>query len=135
MFFSAVSYAVYLMGSGQLVQRLGSMRLVGLASCAACLMALLQWWVVYRATGGQQGAVAQLPWQAWLLSMLNATLCTVLPVWLASPAYDAVTAGSESPYTNVSLDAVIVNGALVTVSVPPPCCSSSNCTRVVGSAE
>ncbi|HEX5357849.1 MAG TPA: DMT family transporter [Aquabacterium sp.] len=95
-FFSAVSYAVYLMGSGQLVQRLGSMRLVGLASCAACFMALLQWWVVHRATHGQQGAVAQLPWQAWALSLVNATLCTVLPVWLVMRGVQLVGASMAS---------------------------------------
>jgi drug/metabolite transporter (DMT)-like permease len=81
-FLSALSYAVYLMGSGQLVQRLGSMRLVGWASCAACVMCLLQWAVVHAATDGRMGGVAQLPWQAWGLSAINATVCTVLPVWL-----------------------------------------------------
>lgn len=81
-FLSALSYAIYLMGSGQLVQRFGSMRLVGLASCAACGMAVLQWWAVAHLTAGAQGGVAHLPWQAWALSALNATCCTVLPVWL-----------------------------------------------------
>jgi drug/metabolite transporter (DMT)-like permease len=81
-FLSALSYAIYLMGSGQLVQRLGSLRLVGLASCAACLMCLAQWWVVHAWSHGRLGAVAHLPWQVWALSALNATACTVLPVWL-----------------------------------------------------
>lgn len=95
-FFSAVSYAVYLMGSGQLVQGLGSMRLVGMASCSACGMALLQWWVVCLATEGQQGGVAALPWQAWGLSLLNATLCTVLPVWLVMRGVQLVGASVAS---------------------------------------
>ncbi len=81
-FLSALSYAIYLMGSGQLVQKLGSMRLVGWASCAACVMCLLQWCVVYLGSHGQMGNAASLPWQAWALSALNATACTVLPVWL-----------------------------------------------------
>jgi drug/metabolite transporter (DMT)-like permease len=79
---SATSYAVYLMVSGKLVQRLGSARLVGLASVAACLMCLLQWGVVYLWSDGQLGAVVALPWQAWALSALNAVACTVLPIWL-----------------------------------------------------
>lgn len=95
-FFSAVSYAVYLMGSGQLVQRLGSMRLVGMASCAACCMALLQWWVVYQVSHGEQGSVTQLPWQAWALSLGNATLCTVLPVWLVMRGVQLVGASMAS---------------------------------------
>jgi drug/metabolite transporter (DMT)-like permease len=81
-FFSAVAYAVYLMGSGQLVQRMGSMRLVGLASCSACFMAVTQWVVVYQFSDGQMGDVAHLPWQAWGLSLINSTVCTVVPVWL-----------------------------------------------------
>lgn len=95
-FFSAASYAVYLMGSGQLVQRMGSMRLVGLASCAASVMAMLQWVVVYGASEGQLGGVAQLPWQAWALSALNATLCTVLPIWLVMRGVQLVGASLAS---------------------------------------
>jgi drug/metabolite transporter (DMT)-like permease len=79
---SAASYAVYMMVSGQLVQRLGSARLVGLASCAACLMCLAQWGAVYLLSDGQSGSVAHLPWQAWALSALNSVACTVLPIWL-----------------------------------------------------
>lgn len=81
-FLSATSYAIYLMGSGQLVQSLGSLRLVGWASCAACVMCVLQWGLVHAFTDGRLGQVAQLPWQAWALSAVNATVCTVLPVWL-----------------------------------------------------
>lgn len=79
---SALSYAIYLMGSGQLVQQLGSLRLVGLASCAACGMCLLQWWAVHALSDARLGGLAHLPWQVWALSALNATACTVLPVWL-----------------------------------------------------
>lgn len=81
-FLSALSYAIYLMGSGQLVAQLGSMRLVGVASCAACLMCLAQWWLVHAVSEGRLGGLAHLPWQVWALSALNATACTVLPVWL-----------------------------------------------------
>jgi len=95
-FMSAVSYAVYLMGSGQLVQKMGSMRLVGLASCAACGMAVLQWWAVHALTHGGQGHVADLPWQAWALSAVNASLCTVLPVWLVMRGVQLVGASMAS---------------------------------------
>jgi drug/metabolite transporter (DMT)-like permease len=81
-FFSALSYAIYLMGSGQLVQQIGSLRLVGLASCVACGMCLIQWWVVHALSGARLGGIEHLPWQVWSLSVLNATVCTVLPVWL-----------------------------------------------------
>jgi drug/metabolite transporter (DMT)-like permease len=95
-FFSAVAYAIYLMGSGQLVQRIGSMRLVGLASCAACFMAVAQWLVLYLASHGQTGNVAQLPLQVWVLSMVNATACTVLPVWLVMRGVQLIGASMAS---------------------------------------
>ena len=79
---SALSYAVYLMGSGAMVQRYGSLQLVGWASSVACVLCLLQWLVVYKATDGRVGAYAHLPWQAWALSLVNAVFCTALPVWL-----------------------------------------------------
>ncbi|MGA8786996.1 MAG: DMT family transporter, partial [Polaromonas sp.] len=41
-FFSAVSYAIYMVYSGEMVKRLGSLRLVGLATSVACLCCLLQ---------------------------------------------------------------------------------------------
>jgi drug/metabolite transporter (DMT)-like permease len=95
-FFSAVSYAVYLMGSGQLVQRMGSMRVAGLASCAACFMATAQWLMLYLVSKGQTGNVAQLPWQVWALSLLNATACTVLPVWLVMRGVQLIGASMAS---------------------------------------
>ncbi|MGH8849294.1 MAG: DMT family transporter, partial [Polaromonas sp.] len=41
-FLSAVSYAIYLVYSGEMVRRLGSLRLVGLATTVACALCLLQ---------------------------------------------------------------------------------------------
>ena len=41
-FLSALTYAVYLIFSGELVKRLGSLRLVGLATSLACLLCIAQ---------------------------------------------------------------------------------------------
>ncbi len=79
---SAFSYAIYLMGSGAMVQQHGSLWLVSRASCVACVLCLLQWGVVYLATDGRVGQASHLPWQAWGLSAVNALFCTALPVWL-----------------------------------------------------
>jgi drug/metabolite transporter (DMT)-like permease len=79
---SALSYAVYLMGSGTVVQKLGSLSLVGRASCVACGLCAIQWLVVLVWTDGRVGSVAALPWQGFALSAINAVACTVLPVWL-----------------------------------------------------
>jgi drug/metabolite transporter (DMT)-like permease len=79
---SALSYAIYLMGSGRLVQQLGSMRLVGYASIVACALCVIQWIVVVQVSHGRVGSLAALPWQAYALSGVNAVVCTALPVWL-----------------------------------------------------
>jgi drug/metabolite transporter (DMT)-like permease len=84
-FGSAVSYAVYLVYSGQLVQRLGSLRLVGLATSVACLCCLLQF-VLLRPLSVAVEVAPQVIW----LSVLNATLCTAVPVLLVMMAIERI---------------------------------------------
>jgi drug/metabolite transporter (DMT)-like permease len=84
-FLSAVSYAVYLVYSGEMVKRLGAIRLVGLATTVACLCCLLQF-VVLRP---MSAAVAVAPEVIWL-SILNATACTAVPVLLVMMAIERV---------------------------------------------
>lgn len=81
---SAVSYAIYLSYSGEMVKRLGSMRLVGLATTVACLLCIGQF-VVLRPLG----AMAVAPQVIWL-SVLNATLCTAVPVLAVMMAIERV---------------------------------------------
>ena len=86
-FLSAVSYATYLTYSGQLVQRLGSLRLAGLATSAACGFCLLQFVLLRPMTT----ALVSEP-VLWL-SLLNATACTVLPVLLVMMAIERIGPG------------------------------------------
>jgi drug/metabolite transporter (DMT)-like permease len=78
---SAVSYALYLFYSGEIVQRLGSLRLVGLATSVACLLCIAQF-VLLRPLDTAFQVAPQVVW----LSVLNATLCTVVPVMLVMMA-------------------------------------------------
>ncbi len=73
-FSSALAYALYLVGSGELVARVGAVRLTAYASSVASVLCLLQF-VVLRP---MQALV--LPWEVYALSLVNGTLCTVLPV-------------------------------------------------------
>ena len=86
-FLSAVSYAVYLVYSGEMVQRLGALRLVGLATTVACLCCLAQF-VVLRPFS----AAVVAPEVIWL-SVLNATLCTAAPVLMVMMAIERIGAG------------------------------------------
>jgi len=83
-FLSAVSYAVYLVYSGEMVQRLGSLRLVGLATTVACVCCLVQF-VVLR----PMSAALVAPEVIWL-SLLNATLCTAVPVLMVMMAIERI---------------------------------------------
>ena len=73
-FASAISYAIYLALSGRVVQRLGALRLTGLASSVACLLCIAQF-AVLRPLSAAWVAEPVL----WL-SLLNSTACTVAPV-------------------------------------------------------
>ena len=84
-FASAATYAVYLVYSGQLVQRLGSLRLVGLATSVACLLCLLQFALLRPLSD----AIEVAPQVIWL-SVLNATLCTAVPVLLVMMAIERI---------------------------------------------
>ncbi len=82
-FGSALSYAVYLVGSGELVKRVGTLRLTAYASCVASLCCIAHFFVTRPA-----GLLLELPAPVYGLSLLNGTVCTVLPVF-------AVMAGIE----------------------------------------
>jgi drug/metabolite transporter (DMT)-like permease len=81
-FASAVSYALYLSFSGQLVQQLGSLRLAGLATSVACVLCILQFAVL------KPLSAMQVPAPVLWLSLLNATVCTVAPVLMVMMAIE-----------------------------------------------
>jgi drug/metabolite transporter (DMT)-like permease len=83
-FASAVSYAIYLSYSGEMVKRLGSLRLVGLATTVACLLCIAQF-----AVSRPLSAMVVAPQVLWL-SLLNATLCTALPVLAVMMAIERI---------------------------------------------
>jgi drug/metabolite transporter (DMT)-like permease len=79
---SALSYALYLSYSGQLVQALGSLRLAGLATSVACLLCIAQFAVLKPFTA------LQVPPSVLWLSLLNALACTVAPVLMVMMAIE-----------------------------------------------
>ena len=104
---SALSYAVYLVYSGELVRRLGAMRLVGLASTVACLLCIVQF-LLLRPLGAAVVA-SEVIW----LSLLNASLCTVMPVLLVMMAIERIGANLASQAGMVGPMATIALGALL----------------------
>jgi drug/metabolite transporter (DMT)-like permease len=107
-FASAVTYAVYLVYSGHLVQRLGSLRLVGLATSVACLCCLLQF-VLLRPLGSALQVAPQVIW----LSVLNATLCTAVPVLLVMMAIERIGPALSAQTGMVGPMSTILMGVLI----------------------
>jgi drug/metabolite transporter (DMT)-like permease len=106
-FLSAISYALYLTYSGELVQRLGALRLVGLATSVACVLCILQF-VLLRPMSALQVA----PQVIWL-SLLNATLCTAVPVLLVMMAIERIGAGATAQAGMVGPMSTILMGVLL----------------------
>ncbi|MBU0589495.1 MAG: DMT family transporter [Gammaproteobacteria bacterium] len=106
-FMSAICYALYLSYSGELVQRLGALRLVGLATSVACVLCLLQFAVLKP----MSAAVVALP-VIWL-SVLNATLCTALPVLLVMMAVERIGASATAQIGMIGPLSTILMGVLI----------------------
>src|SRR5690606_19895626 len=74
-FAGALSYAIYLFGSGQLVARIGALRLTAYASGIASVLCVGQYLLSRPAVD-----LLNFPAPVYGLSLLNGTVCTVLPV-------------------------------------------------------
>jgi drug/metabolite transporter (DMT)-like permease len=106
-FGSAVSYAIYLSYSGEMVKRLGSLRLVGMATTVACLLCIAQFAVLRPLS-----AMAVAPQVIWL-SLLNATLCTALPVLAVMMAIERIGAPLTAQTGMVGPMSTILMGILI----------------------
>ncbi len=107
-FFSAVAYAIYLSYSGELVLRLGSLRLVGLATSVACVCCILQF-VIMRPLSVAFAVAPEVIW----LSLLNAIGCTVIPVLLVMMAIERIGSGLAAQVGMVGPMSTITMGVLI----------------------
>ncbi|WP_427915020.1 DMT family transporter [Ramlibacter sp. MMS24-I3-19] len=107
-FASAVTYAIYLVYSGQMVKRLGSLRLVGLATSVACLCCIAQF-VVLRPVATAFDVAPAVIW----LSVLNATLCTAVPVLLVMMAIERIGPALSAQSGMVGPLSTILMGVLI----------------------
>ncbi|MCU0968079.1 MAG: DMT family transporter [Rubrivivax sp.] len=107
-FGSAVSYAIYLAYSGEVVRRLGALRLTGLATTVACLLCIGQFLLLRPL---QAAVVAQ---EVLWLSLLNAVLCTFAPVVMIMLAIERIGAtltaqtGMIGPLSTIALGVALL---------------------------
>ena len=106
-FLSATTYALYLVYSGEMVRRLGSIRLVGLASTVACLCCILQFVLLRPLT--LEHVVPEVMW----LSLINATVCTVAPVLMVMMAIERIGASMTAQTGMVGPLSTILMGVLI----------------------
>lgn len=77
---SALFYAMYLLFSGELVQRVGTLRLVAYVMCISAAASIGQFLLLRPLSSLGQ------PLVVYQLSLLNAVFCTVLPVFITMMA-------------------------------------------------
>ncbi|MEZ5701439.1 MAG: DMT family transporter [Burkholderiaceae bacterium] len=107
-FLSALSYAVYLLYSGEMVKRLGSLRLVGLATSVACRVVLVQFALMRPLNTAFQVAPEVIQ-----LSVLNAVACTFAPVLMVMMGVERLGAGLAAQTGMIGPMSTILMGVVI----------------------
>lgn len=104
---SALSYASYLLLSGELVKRVGAMRLVAYAMCVSSVACILQFFLL------RPSAMLVQPTAVYGLSAINAFFCTVLPVFLTMTAVQRIGAATASQAGMIGPVSILFLAALI----------------------
>lgn len=104
---SAMSYALYLLLSGELVRRVGAMRLTAYVMCVSSVACIVQFFVLRPA------AMLVQPNAVYGLSLFNAVFCTVLPVFLTMIAISRIGAATTSQAGMVGPVSTLFLGAAI----------------------
>jgi drug/metabolite transporter (DMT)-like permease len=104
---SAMAYAVYLLFSGEMVRRIGSLRLVSYAMCVASAACIAQFFVLRPASMLIQ------PAPVYWLSLVNGIFCTIFPVFMTMIAVQRIGAATASQAGMVGPVSTLFLGALI----------------------
>lgn len=80
-FVSALTYAIYLIGSGDLIPKIGTVRFTSLSMIVACVAVIFHNLIV-----NGQLALFDFEWQIYMLALMIALISTVVPSFLISEA-------------------------------------------------
>jgi drug/metabolite transporter (DMT)-like permease len=114
---SAAAYALYLLGTGEMVRRIGSLRLVAYAMCVSSAACIAQFFLLRPASLLVQ------PMPVYWLSLANGVFCTILPVFMTMNAVQRIGAASASqagmvgPVSTLFLGAAVLGEPITTVQV------------------
>jgi len=108
-FGSAISYALYLLYTREAVKRLGALRVTGVATSLACLICIAQFFAL------RPISAMIVPTPVLWMAVLNATLCTFVPVLLVAMALERVSSavvaqvGMVGPMSTIALSMLLLN--------------------------
>jgi drug/metabolite transporter (DMT)-like permease len=106
-FCSALTYAAYLIASGTIIPRLGSLRFTAYASGTACLFVIAQFALT------RELAALDLPLAVYLYGLAMAVVCTVLPTWMMAEGIGRIGANQAAIVSSIGPVSTIVLAALV----------------------
>lgn len=104
---ATISYSVYLAFIGEVVPRIGALRLTGQASTVACVLCIGQFLLL------RPLSAAAVPEPVLWLSLLNAVACTVTPVLMMMMAIERLGASLTSQIGMVGPVSTILLGVLL----------------------
>lgn len=116
-FASALAYAIYLIGAGHTIARIGSTRFTAYAMTVACVAALLQFAVMNPLSDLTQ------PTQVYALSLSMAIFSTVMPAFILAAAIRRIGSmrtsiiGSVGPVSTIYLAYVFLGEAVSMVQI------------------
>jgi drug/metabolite transporter (DMT)-like permease len=114
---SAITYALYLLMSGELVLRVGAIRLVAYAMCVSSVASIVQFFLL------RPPSMLVQPYPVYGLSIVNAVFCTVLPVFMVMIAVSrvgapvAAQAGMVGPVSTLFMGAVLLGEPITAIQL------------------
>ena len=115
---SALFYAIYLLGSGRLVGRVGSLRFSAQAGLASCIGVIVHYLVTQEVA-----TILSQPAEVYWLSLLMAAACTVLPIALMSEGIRRIGSshasiiGSVGPIATIFLGFIFLDEPITAVQL------------------
>ncbi len=113
-FLSALTYAIYLIGSGEVIPKIGTVRFTTYAMLVSCVCVIIH----YFASNDNYMLVLEQPTKVYVLGFIMAVFATVIPSYLISEAIRRIGAstvsilGSLGPVSTIGLSMIYLGESL-----------------------
>lgn len=101
-FLSAFTYAIYLVGSGSMIPRIGPVRFTAYAMIISCILVIIHYSIM------NSTEVLHQPWQIYALGFAMAVISTVIPSFLISEAIKRIGASNFAIYGSLGPISTII---------------------------